>query len=259
VKKNYRGFCAAAACLAMAGYVPPAAQAAKFSLLTGFEYSSGNYGGSATTEITYIPVVAKYETGPWIFKMTVPYLKITGPGNIVRDVGSISETTTNNRTTESGMGDVVTAVSYNVYAGKEDGRVIDLTGKVKFGTADQSKSLGTGQNDYSAQVDVYQNFRRFSLLGTLGYKVLGSPPGFQLNNVFYGSLGSGYRFTGQTSAGLLLYMRQKASPNGSAQEDVTAYLSHKFDKAYAGQAYVLRGLTNGSPDWGIGATISRSF
>ena len=31
--------------------------------------------------------------------------------------------------------------------------LIDLTGKVKFGTADENKGLGTGENDYAVQAD----------------------------------------------------------------------------------------------------------
>ena len=257
--RSVRGLCAAGVWLAIAGYMAPAAQAGRFSLLTGFEYSSGNYGESETTDITYIPVVAKYETGPWVVKLTVPYIEIAGPGNVVRDIGSVSGITSGTRTRASGLGDVVTAVSYNVYANKDNGRVVDLTGKIKFGTADQSQGLGTGENDYAGQVDVYQSLGKFSLLGTLGYRVMGSPPGLALNNVFYGTLGGGYKISTQSSSGLLLYMRQKAAPNGFPQEEITAYLSHKFDQAYTGQAYVLRGLTSGSPDWGIGATISRGF
>ncbi len=55
-----------------------AADAGEFSLGVGFNYSSGEYGTSTTTEILSIPIIARYERGPWIFKLTVPYLSISG-------------------------------------------------------------------------------------------------------------------------------------------------------------------------------------
>ena len=42
-------------------------------------------------------------------------------------------------TAESGLGDIVAAATYNAYSGGNGGSAIDLTGKVKFGTADDKK------------------------------------------------------------------------------------------------------------------------
>lgn len=239
--------------------VAGAAEAGNFSLSTGFDYSSGKYGGNTTTDILYIPVIGKYETGRWIFKLTVPYVRITGPGNVVRDIGQFKTITTATRTTQSGLGDVVAAATYNVYAGGPSDPIVDLTGKVKFGTADENKGLGTGENDYAAQVDIYKGFDKLTAFGSVGYKVLGSPPGFTLNNVWYGSLGGAYQLTQKTSSGLIMDLRQKASPAGAPQRELTAYVSHKIDKTWKAQGYVVKGFADGSPDWGAGATVSYAF
>ena len=55
------------------------AQSDVFTLSTGLDYSQGSYGTPATSETWYVPVIAKYETGPMIYKLTVPYLRITNP------------------------------------------------------------------------------------------------------------------------------------------------------------------------------------
>ncbi len=239
----------------------PAAQAAdsgQLSLSTGFDYSSGKYGGATNTDILYIPVIAKYETGPWSLKLTVPYIRVTGPGNVVKDIGPIKGAGAT-RTTESGPGDVVAAATFNALAGGPSDPIVDLTAKVKFGTADENKGLGTGKNDYAAQVDVYQGIDRFTVFGTVGYKVLGSPAGITLDNVFYGSLGGGYKLNPQTSGGLIMDLRQKASATGSPQRELTAYLSHKYNKTWKAQGYVVKGFADGSPDWEAGAVAVYSF
>lgn len=250
--------CAALSCL----YVPAAgaAEAGSFSLTTGLDYSSGKYGSSESTDILYIPFTGKYETGPWSFKLTVPYIRITGSGGVVRDVGAF-RTAAASRTTESGLGDVVASASYNVYAGSgATPWILDVTGKVKFGTADENKGLGTGKDDYSLQVDAYKTVAaKFTAFGTLGYKVLGDPAGIQLDNVFYGSLGGSYKFTPQTSGGLILDLRQKASATGAPQRELTAFVSHKIDRIWKAQAYLVHGFADGSPDWGAGAMINYAF
>ena len=245
--------------------LPAAAQEGSFSVGGGFDFSSGDYGTSSTTDIFSIPVFGKYETGPWIFKLTVPYIQISGPGNVIPGVGRVNAVrgnpnaapTTSN--TESGIGDVVAAVTYNVYSRGASDPVVDLTGKIKFGTADENKGLGTGENDYSAQVDVYKSYGQFTALVTAGYSILGSSAAIPLDNVFYGSFGGVYKFDNRTSGGVILDLRQAASATSGSRSEATAYVAYKLSDVWKAQAYVLKGFADGSPDYGLGATIARSF
>ena len=54
-----------------------AVHAEGMTLSTGFDYTSGKYGGATETNIRYVPLIAKYDTGPWALKLTVPYIHIT--------------------------------------------------------------------------------------------------------------------------------------------------------------------------------------
>src|SRR2546428_11503849 len=67
-----------------------AADAGEFSLGVGFNYSSGEDGTSTTTEILSIPIIGRYDHGPWIFKLTIPYLSISGGTSVVPGIGSVS-------------------------------------------------------------------------------------------------------------------------------------------------------------------------
>ena len=245
-----------------AAIITPIAQAAgdgKWSLTTGLDYSTGSYGESQDTTITYIPFTGKYATGPWTFGLTIPWIEVEGPGNVVRDLGRLRGTTTSSGTrTESGLGDIIAAATYNLLT-TVDGRALDVTGKFKAGTADRNTGLGTGEDDLYVQLDGYRTIDRFTPFATMGYKFLGSPPGVSLNNVFFAVVGSSYKLDDIRSMGLMWFVQQKASDNGSPSSEVTAFYTQKLAPQWKGQLYGVMGFADGSPDLGIGAMVTRSF
>lgn len=242
----------------------------QFSLGAGFDYSTGKYGGATSTDILYIPVIAKYETGDLTLKLTVPYISVTGTtGVVIRGVGRVrpaarggmttmmTTTTATSTTTASGLGDVIAAAGYNIY--EQDALAVDIVGKVKFGTADASQGLGTGKNDYSAQVDGYYTAGNTSYFATAGYRAIGKPAGLTLNNVAFGTLGANRKLNDRTSAGIMLDAVQSASPAGAGPRELTVYVAKKLSKTLKVQANALKGFSDGSPDWGIGAMVTRIF
>jgi len=245
-----------------------AAEGGNFYLAAAFDYSTGKYGTDTSTDILSIPVIGIYQTGLWIFRLTVPYIWITGDGTVVPGMGGAVPGSGGGiaggmgskgsaSTTQSGLGDVIAAATYNIYSGIENNLGVDLTGKVKFGTA--STSLGTGENDYAAQIDVYKKLDRFTTMASLGYRVLGDPPGYDLNNAAYGTLGGYYQFTDQTGGGAEMRFSQKLFPTGEGPRELTAYVSHKFDQSLSFSGYVLKGFSDGSPDSGFGVLITSGF
>lgn len=247
--------------LLLAHHTTMAADSGTFSLGTGFNYTSGTYGTSTTTQTTSIPLIGRYDTGPWTLKLTVPYVYISGDANVVPGLGRVGNTNPRNRGTSSaqGLGDVVAAATYALYDDRQSGLGVDLTGKIKFGTGDRDKGLGTGENDYTAQVDVFKTMGQTTIFGGIGYTVQGSSLYTPLNNVMNLTAGVGYQIDAQKSAGVAYDAREKAATTGAARSELTLYYSQKLDRQWKAQAYVLKGFTDGSPDWGGGASITRAF
>jgi len=242
-----------------------AADAGEFSLGVGFNYSSGEYGTSTHTEILSIPIIARYERGPWIFKLTIPYLSISGGTSVVPGIGRVTSSNPNRRgggaseATATGLGDIVAAATYTAFYNSATTFGVDVTGRVKLGTADRDQGLGTGANDYSMQADVYKTFDRLTLFGGIGYTELGSSPFIQLNSVLNATAGASYKLDERNSAGLSVDTRERASPSGSPQRELTAFWTQKIDSTWKMQAYVLKGFSDGSPDWGVGASVAKAF
>lgn len=229
---------------------------------TGFDYTSGKYGSSETTDILYIPFYARYETGRAIFRLTVPYIRITGPGNVV---GSGTDRVIlpgpgGPRRTESGLGDIVASGFYNVISERTSVIGLDLGAKVKLGTADEAKGLGTGENDYSLQADFFKPLSGgYTLFGSLGHRWYGNPPGIEFKNVFYGSLGASYRFSAERSAGLAYDYRPEIIPGGGEISELTAYVSQRLSREWKLQPYAVLGFGRASPDYGVGLQIAYSY
>jgi len=226
------------------------------SVSIGIERTTGDYGQGADTTITYVPVTAKVGGKPWQFGVTVPWIRVEGPGNVVRDVGRFRSG--GGSRTESGLGDVI-AFATRALGTMADGTALDLTGKLKFGTASAGRGLGTGESDVHVQLDAYRTAGEFTPFATLGYKILGDPSGIDLRNVFFVSLGAARRLDAERSAGLMWHGQQKTTDGGDAQSELTAFYTRRFGGIWKAQFYGLVGLSDGSPDYGAGAFVIRAF
>src|SRR6266851_583730 len=248
------------AMLSMVALSPSEALAEGLSVGAGAEYSSGKYGGTQKTEIFYAPITGKYETGPWAFKLVVPLIRITGPGNVV-GAGADRVTLPGGaaaRRTEAGLGDIVGSAFYNLVDERKSAFGLDVGAKVKLGTADRDKGLGTGEDDYSVQADVFKPMGAFTAFGSLGYRWYGDPPGVDLRNVVYGSVGGSYRMSSETSVGLAYDFRPRITAVGSPISEATAFVSQRLSRDLKLQFYGVKGFSDGSPDFGVGAILNYS-
>lgn len=252
-------------CLAVAlGSVAATARAAEPSvkLSTGVDYTSGDYGGDEDIEDIYVPVTATVTAGRLGFRLTVPYLYVSAPtGTVVTDAGGqLIAVGTGDTETESGLGDVIgSATLYDVVNNSELGLAVDVTAKVKFGTADENKGLGTGENDYSLQTDLYKFFGRVTLLGSAGYKFRGDPSGIDLEDVWFASTGGIYKFTREMRGGIVYSYRESAFEEGDAIQEVTGFVSLRLNDAWRVQVHGLAGLSDSSPAWGTGVLLKLTF
>lgn len=231
-------------------------------LSAGMEYSTGKYGALQSTDIWYSPVTARYETGPWVLKLTLPYVRITGPGNVVGGNGNtvqIGSTGGAMRRSASGQGDVVAAASHTLYQDTGHGLLLDLTGKIKFATADAGQGLGTGKNDFSLQVEGVRQSADGMLFGSLGRRQIGDPAGTDFRNPWFGSLGASHPLGEAAQLGALYETRQRVIDGGARLSELTVFAAYKLTSSHTLQGYLVKGFSDGSPDWGAGAVLNSHF
>jgi hypothetical protein len=209
-------------------------------LSTAFDNSSNQYGA-----------------GPWEFKFTVP-TGIPGAKSTVPKIGSISASEVAN-SSQFSLADTEAAASYNLYPGSASSPEVNLTGKIRVNMAEESSVFGLKQNDYAAQMDVYQSLDKFTAKGSLGSKVLGSQTGITLTPLLYGSFGGVYQFNNQTSTGIDMSLSQNPDTSGIRQQEVSAYVNYKLDKNFKARGYLLKKYSNGNPNNVLGGQVYYGF
>ena len=227
----------------------------------GVDYSTGDYGGDPVdTDILYVPYSLEYETERWEVKATIPWVEIEGPGTVIGAgeggvvIGDPSEAALTERT-ESGLGDIWLGATYKVPGSSSRLFYLDLTGKVKLSTADEKKGLGTGEEDYTLQADIFQTYGKVTPFATAAYKIKGDPPGFELKDVVYLSGGLDFEVTEQSHIGASLDFQEATTSTSDERLEFVAYLNQDLNSRWAYTLYGYKGLEDGSPDYGGGLQL----
>jgi hypothetical protein len=238
-----------------------AAEAPRFSLGVGAEYSTGEYGDDESVDEFYMPVTGTLDLERVAFRLTVPFLSVRAP-ELTTISGPVGEPIVGEGpiVTESGLGDILaSATVFDVLASLDGDLAMDLTCKIKFGTADAEKGLGTGEQDYSMQADVFRFFDRSTLMGTAGYALRGDSESYDLDDTLFASVGASFAVSEAASISAFFDFREASVSDSDSLQDLSVWVSTRLGDNGRAQFYVLAGFGDSSPDWGGGLSFSTSF
>jgi hypothetical protein len=235
------------------GVASVAATDRSLEVTTGFDYSTGDYGTSRSTEIVYVPLTLEAEMGSWTVRTTVPYLRITSEGGVVQGPDGPIQAVAG---TENGLGDVLVRSSYTLSSSGGWRPWIELAGLVKFPTASRARGLGTGKFDFGLETELTWVAGRLTPFVSGGYLFLGSAPDLDLNNVFTASVGAQYRVRDRFSVGLLFDYREAASATTGPRMELVPFGSFSLTPHWDLGVSTVAGLADGSPDAGVGVQIT---
>jgi hypothetical protein len=94
-----------------------------------------------------------------------------------------------------------------------------------------------------------------NLFGSLGYRFLGDPPGVNYDNVLYGTIGMSNKVGATTTLGFALDAQEAPLDDASSALDLSLFLTSQADAKTKVTGYVIKGLQDGSPDWGVGLLV----
>lgn len=131
--------------------ISPAVLSNGLSFSTATDFTTGNYGGASPTDIWYVPFTARYDKDRASFRLIIPYLNITGPGNVLGPgIGGIDGRGTiigggfSGASPGSGGGIVVCDDDTENCSGKNPGRGGDNSGSGGGSGDDDDDDSGSG-------------------------------------------------------------------------------------------------------------------
>jgi hypothetical protein len=235
----------------------------------GADYSTGDYGSETTTDIWSVPVSARYNSGQWSWKASLPWLRVDGDASVLPGLGNVGNLNPQARTRGRGRGnEPVTLTDAGSASGIGDLRLsgtyafdntgdlgVDLTANAKIATADEDKGLGTGANDYGLALDLYRAVGDATVFGGVGYTLLGDSEFIDTRDVFNANVGASWQ-VGNGSLGAMYDWRAAASDTADDRSEITGFYSLRSGESTKWQFYATKGLSDGSPDWGAGIALS---
>lgn len=219
--------------------------------------ASGSTGTATTTSAAATAATASAATSTATAAATTAAAAAAAAATPATTTSNAGAPAAARRRTEVGFGDVVAALTYNAI--NANGIYLDLTGKIKFATASESRGLGSGRNDYALQVDGEKSFGATFITAGIGNKWLGDRADNSLVRVWYGAVGAGHKFSADDTLGFSYNHTAAAQVGGQPAKDGVIYYSHRINRQFRVNANVIKGLSDGSADWGAGVSVAYTF
>lgn len=242
------------------------AMAEGYTFTSGAEYTSGDYDTGIDTSTWYIPFTVGYAADTYAWSVTVPFVRIDG-SSLVTGVSSstvhgpggmktqTTSTTTNVDRVDSGLGDITLSASLQLQKETPAKPWLAVTGKIKLGTADEDKFLGTGETDYAVQLEAAKG----PIDGFIGYNFLGDTETVDYDNILYGAGAVTIPLQQQWRVRTELYLEQSPLSGIDPVSELTVSLAKPFPQDRSLNLYAIKGLSDSSPDWGLGLLVSKGF
>ena len=213
-------------------------------------YDTGDFGEDDTTDTYSSSLYAKLEYEPITVKVSIPYVVIDGPALPNEGAaGGVDDDGPRN-----GVGELVTKATYTYFPEKKYVPIVDVSGKLKIPVVDEEDSLGTGKTDVTAGLELTEVLGPVSVFGGGAYSFKG---GNRFRNIWLASAGANVRLAKVVSVGLAYDFRQGSldeKPRGS--HELVPSASFRLGDHWRLGPYAIVGLSQNSPDWGVGATLS---
>lgn len=249
-----------------------------FAIGIGLEVSSGTFGTGSTSTFATVPVVIDWFPGEKTdFELTVPLLyqrtMNTGHAAISSDTGMATGTAAKSVAKmsgsgggggmfagEYGLGDITVTCGYTAVRESETTPQLRPTAYVKFPTADDSKGFGTGKFDYGVGLAASKwlgNWQPFIEGRYIVQGAAGDETGAK--NFYTADAGVAYSWSGTLLTSAYSRFGSELFDGLSAPLEARVKTVWRFGERTYTDVYVLKGFSDGSPDYGGGASLFFEF
>ena len=209
------------------------------------DYREGDFGTAVNNELYSLTPEFGYVSGSYDLSASIPFHHLSVSG------GGLSSS-------ESGLGDAVLRGGKRLW--RDNKAEISLNGAltIKLATGDENKSLGTGGTDIGVSLSATRKRGAYAFTALAGYTQVGAPSGVSYDNVVSYGVGVNRSFT-RTNIFASLQGQNSAIPGGTAPLELDVGFFRMLSLDYVVIAHAFIGLSDGSPDDGMGIGFVRWF
>jgi len=240
------------------------------SIGTGFEYATGDYGTDETIDSVRVPLILDYYSERFDLQVEIPWIYQSGGTTVTmggmrfptdgggdhqgrhgsgmdssNDSSDLSES-------HSGLGDITLTGGLVLLDESDRFPLVRLLGYLKVPTADDEKGLGTGEFDFGAGLGLAKWLGNWTTYLEGMYVLPGSSSTYDPDNYWNFLASASYRLTDALRPGVSLSGGTAAFDGASAPLEFRVKISYWTQGNASFGAYLAKGLSNGSPDFGTG-------
>jgi len=250
----------------------------------GFDFASGNYGTSQTSDSYSIPLIIGYNPSERLdFSLEIPYLYQSGgstvslggmrfpmqtsgssggtSGSGMGGIGGMGggSTTTSGTNSQTGLGDITLTAGYMLRPESATAPMLRPIVYIKAPTADENKGLGTGAFDFGGGLSVGKVFGHWSAYAETLYVAPGSTSAYKPDNYWTYQGTVSYQLTRRLNTGLAVSGATAAFAGNSAALEVRLRSGYRLSERGSVGVYLGQGLSDSSPDYTAGFYGAISF
>jgi hypothetical protein len=254
----------------------------QYAVGLGLDVSSGTFGTDSTSTYVYMPLIIDwFPTGRLDLELTVPLLYQRTQNTGVAAIGDAIAKSTARRTmngqyvytgvsptvagggtigtSESGLGDITLTGGYALIQDSNTTPLLRPTFYVKFPTADETKGLGTGKLDIAPGLAVSKWLGKWQPFVESRYIFQGASEESGAQDYFTAETGIGYSWNERFYTSAYSRFGSVTFDGMDAPLDIRLKSVWRFGKRTYTEVYALKGLSDGSPDYGGGVSVFAEF
>ena len=242
------------------------------SIGTGIKYESGDYGTDSTSELLRVPLILEWSPSERFgFALEIPFLRLDSSGETVliggtptptgngkgmmhaNDSGdTVTTTTIETSHSESGLGDVTLDTYLTLLKSSQQNPQLSALLYAKFPTGDEKKGLGSGEFDWGVGMGLRKRLTDFSFYAEAMHVVPGTSTNYDPDSYWDWLLSLSYRVRSNLRPGISLSGGTAPFDGADSPLEVKIKLSGLTGDHARYNLYLSRGLSDASPDWGVG-------
>lgn len=238
---------------------PLAANATEMSISVKPEFSTGTYGTDTRTRLLETPLELRMHEGTSGIGIRLPYTIEDGNQQILPGFGPIGSASSQSFRRQ-GLGNIRLSAWTRLWEHASTGTTLGATVKLSPPAIRHIQPLGAGFTRVSLELDLSIPLpHRFTLDLTLGRRFVVGAPGLGLSDYWYGTIDIGHDLSDRWSVGVTVDTQGASSRTGTAALEIGPWVQVSVAPGWRIGAYLFRGFTRDSADWGGGFTLTYRF